>query len=197
MADARASRLRTIIGLICAVVATAVVIGLLSGGRFGALHVGQERPSAAAGARDVADAIAAHAPTRRWIVSCQEPGSSLPAAPCIVYAVLPAGSPLDVAYRVTWDARAYLRTTDVTDTGLATEVLPASIVGTRPMIDDVVCGDEVTTRRFTFLAMGGDLDPDLPTADAYADAATAAQCRLVHVAPVIRERGYVDRAPSA
>jgi hypothetical protein len=196
VADARASRLRTVVGLICAVVATAAVIGLLSGGRFGALQVGGERPSAAAGARAVADAIAAHAPSQRWIVSCQDPGPGLPAAPCIVYAVLPAGSPLDVAYRVTWDARAYLRSTDVTDAGVATEVLPASVVAMQPMIDDVVCGDAATTRRFTFLAMGGELDPDLPTADAYAEAAASAQCRLVHVAPVIRERGYVDRAPS-
>jgi hypothetical protein len=131
------------------------------------------------------------------VVSCQPAGPGVPTAPCIVYAVLPAGAPLQLAYGVTWDARDYLRTGDGSGAGTATEVLPASQAGGALMIDDVVCADLATTRRFTFLAMGGELDPDLPTADAYAAAAADARCRLVHVAPIGRGAGYADLAPSA
>jgi hypothetical protein len=106
--------------------------------------------------------------------------------------VLPPDASLQLAYGVTWDARDYLRSGDDAGAGSATEVLPAAAKGTTLMIEDVVCADLATTRRFTFLAMGGELDPDLPTADAYAAAAADARCRLVPVAPVGRGDGYVD-----
>jgi hypothetical protein len=186
---------RAIVAVIGVVIAAAAVAVLLGAGGLGGLRPAGQVPSADAAARDVADAIAGHAPARHWAVSCQEAGSGLPAAPCIVYAVLPAGATLDDAYGVTWDARDYLRGED-TGAGTATEVLPASADGGALMIDDVVCADLATTRRFTFLALGGELDPELPGPHAYAAAATAAECRLVHVAPVPRGPGYVDRVPS-
>jgi hypothetical protein len=195
VADGTISRSRAILSLLALVVAAAAVAVLLAGRGVGPLTAGGP-PSAAEGARDVADAIAAHDPARRWVVSCQRPAPGLRTAPCIVYAVLPPDASLQLAYGVTWDARDYLRGGDDAGAGTATEVLPAAVTGTRLMIEDVVCADLATTRRFTFLAMGGELDADLPTADAYATAAADAHCRLVPVAPVGRSDGYVD-VPSA
>ena len=192
MAETPFSRSRAILSLIGLVAAAVVVAVLLAGRGVGPLTAANEAPSAPEAAREIADAIAAHDPSRRWVVSCQTAGAGMPTAPCIVYAVLPAGAPLQLAYGVTWDARDYLHGSDASGAGTATEVLPASQVGGTVMIDDVVCADLATTRRFTFLAMGGELDPDLPTADAYSAAAGDAHCRLVHVAPVGRGAGYAD-----
>jgi hypothetical protein len=194
VAETPLSRSRAILSLIGLVVAAAAVAVLLAGRGVGPLVAANDAPSAPEAAREIADAIAAHDPSRRWVVSCQPAGAGVPTAPCIVYAVLPAGAPLQLAYGVTWDARDYLHAGDTTGAGTATEVLPASQVDGTVMIDDVVCADLATTRRFTFLAMGGELDRDLPTADAYAAAAGDAHCRLVHVAPVGRGAGYADVA---